>query len=865
MSQAKSLWIGCLGMLAVLLWGGSLRAAETPRRQPPNLLLILLDNVGQDWFGCCGSLEGQTPEMDQLAANGLRFQHFYTTPFCSTSRVALLTGRYPFRTGWTTHHDAAIYAGGNFDQLREVTFAQVLRSSGYATAIAGKWQISRLFEPDQADALWRHGFDEHCIWPDGPRGHAAHSQRYFDPYVVQNGRTLATEGRYGPDVFSEYLIDFMRRHRDRPFLAYYSAPLTHGPVTATPLNKDQAGLSDRELFAGMVRYADRDIGRLVRALEELNLRDRTIVMVLSDNGNERKYTGRMAGRVAQAGGYGLTEGGIDMPLIVNCPGLVPGGRVSQDLCDLADVLPTLADLAGAALPEGVTLDGHSLADTVLDRPRARPARDWIFSQYAETRVVRGPRFKLYSTGEFFDLAGDPLEQQDLSSSPDEAIGEARRRLQGVLDSLPADARLPFAPRSLSAFELRRRQAAEAVASAPEGWQPFAARDEIAPLWWIARPDAAANPDAYLLGLAGRGDDWVDGRWQRRVAVSGDKHYRFSARYRGTNLAAPARSVLARVLWFDAAGKQLERAEYPATESLPGDDGWTALSAVYRAPSGAAQAQLELHLRWAANAEVLWQGGELTETAAPPPRPVRLAAIHHRPRGSKSPQENLEQFAALIDEAAVKKADIVCLPEGITVVGTGKPYADVAEPIPGPSTEFLGRKAAEHQLYLVAGLYERAGKVIHNTSVLIGRDGRLAGKYRKVCLPSEEIDGGITPGKDYPVFDTDFGRVGMMICWDLSYPEVARRLASQGAEVILMPIWGGQELLARARAQENQLYLVTSGYDFRTAIFDRTGDTLVQAETDKAVIVTEVDLNQRQLWPWLGDWRSRVWREAPANN
>ena len=107
----------------------------------------------------------------------------------------------------------------------------------------------------------------------------------------------------------------------------------------------------------------------------------------------------------------------------------------------------------------------------------------------------------------------------MSSSQDEAIGEARRRLQGVLDSLPADARLPFAPRSLSAFELRRRQAAEAVASAPEGWQPFAARDEIAPLWWVARPDAAANPDAYLLGLAGRGDDWVDGRWQRRVAVS----------------------------------------------------------------------------------------------------------------------------------------------------------------------------------------------------------------------------------------------------------------------------------------------------------------------------------------------------------
>jgi predicted amidohydrolase len=426
-----------------------------------------------------------------------------------------------------------------------------------------------------------------------------------------------------------------------------------------------------------------------------------------------------------------------------------------------------------------------------------------------------------------------------------------------------DAPLPFAPRSLSAFGLRRRKAAEDIASAPDGWQPYAARDEIAPLWWVARPSAAADPEAYLLGLAGRGDRSVDGRWQRRVSVSEGKYYRFTARYRGTNVATPARSVLARVLWFDAAGKQLERAEYPATDPSPSDDGWTSLSATYQAPSAATQAQLELHLRWAANAEVLWQGGGLTETAAPPPRPVRLAAVHHRPRGSQSPQENLEQFAALIDEAAGKKADIVCLPEGITVVGTGKQYAEVAEPVPGPTTEFLGRKAAQHKLYLVAGLYERDGKVIYNTSVLLGRDGRLAGKYRKVCLPREEIDAGITPGQDYPVFDTDFGRVGMMICWDVFFPEVARKLAAQGAEVILMPIWGGQELLARARAQENQLHLVASGYDFRTAIFDRGGDTLVQAETERAVIVTQVDLNERRLWPWLGDWRSRIWREAPA--
>jgi predicted amidohydrolase len=253
---------------------------------------------------------------------------------------------------------------------------------------------------------------------------------------------------------------------------------------------------------------------------------------------------------------------------------------------------------------------------------------------------------------------------------------------------------------------------------------------------------------------------------------------------------------------------------------------------------------------------------LTETKPAVERKVRLAAVNHRPQGTSSSQENLAQFTTLIREAALQQADIVCLPEGITQVGTGLQYADVAEPIPGPSTRFLGELAKQHHLYIVAGLYERSGKAIYNTSVLIARDGELAGKYRKVCLPREEIDGGMTPGAEYPVFDTDFGRVAMMICWDVSYPEVARELAAKGAEVILMPIAGGNEILVRARAIENQVHLVASGYDIPTAIYDRAGQALAKAEKDPEVVVCEVDLNARHIWYWLGDWRSRIWREGP---
>jgi predicted amidohydrolase len=404
--------------------------------------------------------------------------------------------------------------------------------------------------------------------------------------------------------------------------------------------------------------------------------------------------------------------------------------------------------------------------------------------------------------------------------------------------------------------------ANELTSGPDGWRGYAVRAEIAPRFWVVPPEEGKSPGAYALGLAGCGDEAVDGRWLRRVPVAAGNYYVFTAHYQAQKVATPARSILARVLWLDAAGKQLGQAEYPVPSAQRTGDGWHTLTGTYQAPARAAQAQLELHLRWAKDGEVLWRGAALTETPAPAPRKVRLATVNHRPRGSKSPRENLERFARQIDEAARHQADIVCLPEGITVVGTGKKYADVAEPIPGSSTQFLGEYAAKYKLYVVAGLYERDGKAIYNTSVLIGRDGRLLGKYRKVCLPREEIDGGITPGKDYPVFDTDFGRVGMMICWDVHFPEVARELAARGAEVILMPIWGGNETLARARAIENQLYLVASGYDFKTAIFDKAGKPLAEAAQDPAVLVTEVDLNERLLWPWLGEWRARIWREGP---
>ena len=206
---------------------------QSDQTRKPNVLFILLDNVGKDWFRCYGSQENQTPIIDHLARTGLKYRNFYVTPVCSTTRVMLLTGRYPFRTGWHTHHDPAIYGGGYFDWRTEVCLARVMKTAGYKTCISGKWQINDLFDPAQADAIHQHGFDEYCLFPEGKKGHPAHKQRYWDPYVIQDGQQLDTKGQFGPEIFTDYLIDYMRRHRDEPFFAYYSTILTHIPVVST--------------------------------------------------------------------------------------------------------------------------------------------------------------------------------------------------------------------------------------------------------------------------------------------------------------------------------------------------------------------------------------------------------------------------------------------------------------------------------------------------------------------------------------------------------------------------------------------------------------------------------------------------------
>lgn len=392
------------------------------------------------------------------------------------------------------------------------------------------------------------------------------------------------------------------------------------------------------------------------------------------------------------------------------------------------------------------------------------------------------------------------------------------------------------------------------------WQFESQREEIAPRSW--RDSGVRYDGRPTLALAGGGKDIADGRWAANVSVESRTYYRFRSEFLSRNVEEPGRSVLARILWLDSQGELLAPAEYPATRRDVGADGWNTIEEIYESPEGAAAARLELVYRWDADGEVFFAPAVLEPVTKPEPRLVRLAAVRYRPRHDRTLQENLDEFSTLIAEAAALGADIVCLPEGITLAGTGKSYVGVSEPVPGPTSEFLGRIASRHGVYIVAGILERDGEAVYNTAILIGRNGTMEGSYRKVTLPREEIDGGVTPGYSFPTFDTDFGRIGVMICWDVAFPEPARQLALGGAEVILMPIWGGNTILARARAIENQVYLVSSSYDMETGIFDHEGELIAEAETEGSVAVVEVDLNSRTNWPWIGDFGNRIPREIP---
>jgi arylsulfatase A-like enzyme len=367
-------------------------APDSRTSGPPNIILILADDLGIEGVNVYGG-QYYTPNIDRLAQEGVRFENAHATPLCSPSRVRIMTGMQSWR-----NYDAFGYLAPS-----QRTFGNVLQNAGYATAIVGKWQLmGNGFDGRVGITPEAAGFDESYLWQLNALD--AKGSRYWGPTRARNGRTNINEQGFGPDYDQQVVFDFISRHREQPFFLYYSMVLPHDPFVPTPASMSAEG--DQQRFAGMVSYMDRLVGELMEKLKAEGLDENTVVIFTGDNGTDRDIVSTRAGHEIR-GGKGLpTINGTHVPMIVWSPGEVPQGTVSHGLFDFTDVLPTLAEIAGAPVSPQ-ELDGFSQWQVITGQQEA--VRDTIFMHYAPAwqfepaRFVFDERWKLYGDGRFVEM------------------------------------------------------------------------------------------------------------------------------------------------------------------------------------------------------------------------------------------------------------------------------------------------------------------------------------------------------------------------------------------------------------------------------------------------------------------------------
>jgi len=403
-------------LIAWQLLSTSLLLAEEPSR--PNIIMIMADDIGHECLSCYGSTYYKTPNIDKLAASGMRFNHAHSQPICTPSRVQIMTGIYNNRN----------YIQFGILDPKATTFGQVIQDAGYKTCVAGKWQLLGGLEGPN-----HFGFDKYCLWQVVRR-----PSRYPNPGLEIDGEKKDfKDGSFGPDVVSDYICNFMEDNKDEPFLVYYPMIAPHWPFVPTPDHEDwdpkmwrdkknePGGYRSQKYWSAMVTHTDKMVGKVVDKVEELGIRDNTLIIWTGDNGTYTQITSPFQGRDYVGGKGSPKDNGTHVGFVASWPKQIQPGQVVDDLVDFSDVFPTLADVAGAKIPDGLDLDGVSLLPTFQNRPRKKEVIYCWFHRNGDRKAasqhVRDQRYKLYSTGAMFDTVNDPLENRNLIKDgvPDE--------------------------------------------------------------------------------------------------------------------------------------------------------------------------------------------------------------------------------------------------------------------------------------------------------------------------------------------------------------------------------------------------------------------------------------------------------------
>jgi arylsulfatase A-like enzyme len=419
----------------------------------PNIVLIMADDVSWEAFSCYGAEDYDTPNIDALAAQGIRFSHCYSTPICTPSRVEIMTGQYSFRN----------YTHFGYLNPNDKTIGHLMQSAGYQTAIAGKWQLNGLYNKlagwDDRNRPQKAGFHESYLWQvtKGKQPKDGGGERFWSPPLERNGAMETVEdnaGKYGPDLLCDFLCDFMERNRTKPFFVYYPMVLVHNPFVKTPdtigddprtqaankapKNKRQ----QKENFVAMVEYMDKIVGRLVKKVESIGQEENTIILFTADNGTNRGITSRWHGQDIKGGKGGMKDMGTHVPLVAAWPGRSPTGFVCNDLVDFTDMYPTFADAAGVSLGKDDPVDGCSFLPQLSGENGE--TRDFVFLHYQPYwgaqpgQFARTQEYKLYRNGGLFHVPEDIEESSDLNliNYLDQSGNEAERLLSEVLSKAP---------------------------------------------------------------------------------------------------------------------------------------------------------------------------------------------------------------------------------------------------------------------------------------------------------------------------------------------------------------------------------------------------------------------------------------------